>query len=453
MRVTLEEFMTTKESVDAKEVHARKPSSSAAHILQTDRKIPADEPTPQSSIGILGNRSRNTLSMRQNAVMRLQRQYGNAPTVRRIHQARSTKVQRAPRTISFTGENITSSVTTIGAGRTPTQITDGAIGDIVTVLQQFQTNYLTGIDNWQTTMQFSANQETEAHPFEAAFKWAAKKAFDEGIEALGEEIPGLSETIGILSAMKDEFDRADRAQGQVKIRDYITQLRTAFVTSINNQIPKLQQQKQPLANQYAQIAAGSPNNGSASSAGVVVGPGATFLLNLQTAVRNYQNKLRHYSPEVVRQQMSEQFATTGDTVVRGAFEYFVNGTLYLNVSVYHDGDTWQIQSVGDHWTLETNAPEPGQLADNLRISLATNNKKPYQSALNKYVKCTIENEVFGPNDYDNGGYSFTDIDLVSINNTGALLNHNDPNEFNYVWTTLNLKDRVAAVSGLTGSNG
>ena len=399
--------------------------------------------------------ARGSIKQQQQTVMMLQRTMGNAYAARQVQRLRGgDRVQRDPTVIEGDPITITGRVTTLGAGRTPVQEIDNAITDMQSILHQFQTNYLTGIDNWQTTMQFASDQETEAQPIQAALKSAAGLAWDAGIAAVSKEIPGISQTITILTAMKTEFERAEAASGQVQIRDYIVRLRTAFVNSMNNHIPNLQAQRRVLSDEYARISTTDGHDGTATSEGVVVGEGANFLQNLRTTVTQFQTALRSHTPDVVRQHITEGFATTGSSVVRGTMAYFTNGTLYLHCDVYREGNTWRIDSVGSSWTLQTNAPNPGQLADNLRQSLAAQGMKPHQSGLRKQVMCTIENEVeWSTNDYDNGSFSFTDIENVTINNVGALLHGNDPDEFRKAWFDHGLKDRVEAVTGLSGSGG
>ncbi len=394
--------------------------------------------------------------LRRQSVVQMQRTHGNSQTIRHLRQtqARSATAQRVPtQTITFDEPTpVTGRVTSLGAGQNAATTINAAIADSVAIVQQFQASYTAGLQNWSDRMRFPADQETEADPLGAMVTYALGKAWDAGLEAVTAEVPGVSQIIGVLTVLKDEYERADRARGQVDLRNFLTDERTKITTTATGRVAALQNLRVPLSDEYARIASSEPGaSGDASAQGTVTGPGAEYLRNMTSSVARLRAAMQRQTPAIFEQNLSERWAMTGGSVVNTNWAMFSNGTLTLDCTVYRDGDTWEIQSVDDHWTLRSNATNAAQLADNLRLSLAAQGKKPHETGLTKQVNCTIENEIeWGLNDYDTGGYNFEDINSVRVNNVGAVLHSHDRNEFNTAWNQKGLKDRVAAVTGLQG---
>jgi hypothetical protein len=392
------------------------------------------------------------------AIAQMQQLQGNVRTSQFIQGANANSLQRDRQTIEMPEERVYGRVAQIGSGRTPSQETDSAIEDIVTGLQLYQSSFSAAIANWETVMNFASNQEAESHELSAAFGATRKFALSKAIEKLSKAVPvvgpAIDPIVQIATSINDEIERADNARGQVKIRDFIIGHRNRLSESMIRRVTEIRGQRIPLANAY-RLTAASEDDGQTMSneSGTVVGPGAEFLHQLRSCVSAFTEELARVSPEIIQQMLSEEFARAGSLFVRGDYARSENGTLYLDCTVYRDVNAWQIQSVEDHWTLRTNAPQPDRLADSLRISLVgQEGKKPYQSSLKKVVKCTIENESdWALNSYDVGSYAFEDINDVRINNVEALLHRNDPNEFHVAWHEQGLKQRVMQVSGLIGS--
>jgi len=111
-------------------------------------------------------------------------------------------------------------------------------------------------------------------------------------------------------------------------------------------------------------------------------------------------------PHVFQQQITEQFASTGEMVgyvTQGTWRQ--SGTLSINIEAYRekkDGDwQWKVTDIDDHWTLGTSAPKPRRVAQNLMDSLQG---RPIMTSthLPKIINLTVETETPGINDVAEG---------------------------------------------------
>ncbi len=472
-----------KELSNSKESSKSKRSTSTEHLHQTDEQAPLNEPSLQSSLDML-NGPRNTAVMRQQAVMHLQRQYGNASTVRRIQQARSNAVQRdPPQTINITDPTVVTPRTAqIGANTTGTQEIDTQMQNWVTAMGNFWTNYHDGLELFSNRMNWGSDQSAEANYLKAVTSAVGKKLFDMALDkVVGELIPGGGQVVSVIKtgveAAWAEHERSEAAAGRVQIGNFIQSILQNIGPSRQAAQQAIQDHMVDMRNQFQaaitadQAANAPPSGGSGASAaapgaaagtaagptGLIVGAGADFIRGLRTQVSNFQRAVP--APVAFQQQISESFATMNGTGMVGAptsGDMHQNGAMYINVHVYINNGALSMREIDDNWTLRTNSPQAAEAAASLQQSLQGQGKNPWQSNLAKNISFDIETEsgsMFTYNTHLTGSYFFTDpsgVNRPTINTISSGLQGFDDTQYMNVWNNL-VRAAIQGKNSIRGS--
>ena len=299
-------------------------------------------------------------------------------------------------------------------GDTGEQQIDKLIQGMRDDVQDYWDNYTRGLASFETSMAFSSEEEAEPAHLQAALKTVAKKAFDLAIDEAGKKLGGpwgtvISVVKGVAEGWAAESERVAAAAGQVRIRDYITEIRNGISAQQNKMTTALEKGKQPMFAEYHRLAADDLSKGKASEAGVLVGEAAGLVNGLRDGALAFRANIP--SEGKFQQLFSRNFADTpgrSDYVSHGGVP---TGKLYFGVSVYVDptknekNPLWKIKSKDDTWKLVTKAPKPDRVADSLKMSLG--GKKPWEIELEKMVQISVEVEESFSNSYQEGWIVFT----------------------------------------------
>ncbi len=299
-------------------------------------------------------------------------------------------------------------------GDTGEQRIDKVIQDMRDNVQDYWNKFTRGLDSFETSMAFSSEQEAEPAHLQVALKTVAKKAFDLAIDAAGKELGGPWGTIigGVKAVAEDwaaESERADAAAGQVRICDYINEIRNGIGTQQDKMTDALKKGQQPMHAEYHRLAADDLDKGKASEAGVLVGEAAGLVNGLRKAALAFRANIP--SEGKFQQLFTRNFADTpgmSDDISRGGM---ATGKLYFGISVYVDptknekNPPWKVEKSDDAWKLVTKAPKPDRVANSLKKSLG--GKKPWEIELEKMVEIRVEVEESFSNSYQDGWIVFT----------------------------------------------
>ena len=314
---------------------------------------------------------------------------------------------------AFEEEEITVPVATGGTeGDTGPQQIDKLIQAVRDDIQDYWTNYLAGLSSFETSMNFSSEEEAEAKYLKAALKVVAKKAFDLAFDAaiskLGPWGKAVSTAKDVATAFMDEEERAAAAGGGVKIRDYIISIRNNVSKHRGNMLAALDTGKATLQDEYKKLAAGDLSKGKVTEGGALVGDSAGIVNALRAAAKAFHAKIP--SESQFQQLFTRNFADTpgrSDYISHGGVP---TGKIYFGMSIYIDptedpkSPTWKHEGNDDAWKLVTKAPKPDRVADSLKMSLE--GKKPWEADLEKMVKIRIELEESWSNTYMDGWIVF-----------------------------------------------
>jgi hypothetical protein len=369
-------------------------------------------------------------------------------------------VSRAPTTVDFSNEPLTVSgrVTELGgmqgaaASERRVEQIHGQWRDEV---GRFHANWDRGLANFETAMTFSSDQEAKADFLGAAAAGAGKALLNgvisTSLSALGVAGPPGAALSALVNGIKDvgfalytERERAGTAAGEAKISQYIQAARSMISDSHQQMSEELNRHLPALLKEYKSLSAENPDFASGER-GNVVGEAATWMTALTSSSVAFARNL----PELAsfQQQISERFAATPgltDYISQGGRS---SGVLYLDVEVYREpnenGWTWTIHDVGA-WTLATTAPKPANIAASLEQALK--GRPPASSSnLPKNVHIRIETEEWGLNDYSDAYIYFEKPDEPEYRGWDTALSKE-------VWSVAPIRDRVPAVTGMTGSS-
>jgi hypothetical protein len=313
----------------------------------------------------------------------------------------------------FEAEEIVVPVATGGTeGDTGPQQIDKLIQGMRDDIQDYWTNYLAGLSSFETSMNFSSEEEAEAKYLKAALKVVAKKAFDLAFDAaiskLGPWGKAVSTAKDVATAFMDEEERAAAAAGGVKIRDYIISIRNNVSRHRSNMLAALDGGKSTLQAEYKTLSAGDLSQGKVTEGGALVGESAGLVNALRDAAKAFHAKIPNESQ--FQQLFTRNFADTpgrSDYVSHGGVP---TGKIYFGLSIYidptenEDRPTWKHEGNDGTWKLVTKAPKPDRVADSLKMSLE--GKKPWEADLEKMVKIRIELEEPWTNTYMTGWIVF-----------------------------------------------
>lgn len=254
-------------------------------------------------------------------------------------------------------------------------------------------NYAKGLDNFQTKMSFASGQEAEPDHLNTTLKALGKFALDKVLDAAGKK--GGEPFALVVDAAKDvteawleEEERVEKAEGQVKIADYIVAVRNSIAARRKAVMDRVLDAKGPILERYQRIADYDFSKGVASREGVVVGDAAQVILDVTNAVAAFRAAVP--GPQAFQQILTKNFANTpGMTSSRGGRP---SGSVYFSMKLFHEpakGDGgWSVTEKADVWTLVTSAPEPKRVAESLLSSL--DGGRPCDIELPKMVHLQIE---------------------------------------------------------------
>ncbi|HXY44184.1 MAG TPA: hypothetical protein VEH29_08340, partial [Acidimicrobiales bacterium] len=322
----------------------------------------------------------------------------------------------------------------------------------------YWTSYRDGLQNFQTSMEFSSEQEAESHYLTSTLKAAAKVDLDIFLENVAEACPELAIPFKmakeLIAANMEEYERVEKAEGEVKIADFLERTRNGILPLQAKDLDALNTQVRPMQIRYADVVSKS-GEGEDTTSNVVSGPGAQLLQSLESSQKKLRASVERKTPASFQEQFTNSFAVIGPEHVGpiSAGDYR-SGTMYLTCRVYrNESGKYSVQSIDDAWDLKTNAPKPERVAASLDTSLKAQGKEPIDSIFPKVVRATLEIDSghwYSGNDYDDTSYRFTDLDEVAYDGSDAVLHGNDPWEFQAAWDAV-LKERVKAVKKLRGS--
>lgn len=324
--------------------------------------------------------------------------------------------------------------------------------------------YRDALNSFSDTMSFASDEEARPRYFDVALKSVGKILLDELINYATTGMPIIGPVVnGAKSVMTDlynEAQRAEAAQGEARIRDYIVSTRNALTenSGIHRQLLAVMDAARPeLLDQYrASVrrgAAGAPTEAAGQemieaqgTAGHLTGEAATFVRDLKAQVEQF--KARVPSASVFQRRFTEQFADTpGLTapVSQGGLE---GGSLHLDMEVYREqegsGDSaywsYQIEETDASWRLATSAPQASRLAQSLKDTIGGS---VANTTLPKLLHVRLETEVdWGLNDYSHAVIYFRDPGSPDFRGW-------DPNLSRWVWQIPQVQERALSVTDIT----
>jgi hypothetical protein len=362
------------------------------------------------------------------------------------------QVRRAPENVTFPPELVLSLTTS------PAEFIQNQVNLMKESLNLYWTTYRDGLMNFQTSMEFSSEQEAESKYLTTALKAVAKVDLDLFLDGVAEGCPELGIPIKLakelIKSEMEEYERVEKAEGEVKIKEFIERTRNAIGPAQTKTLDALNSQVRPMQVAYSQRAEDVDATGSAN---VVSGPGAELLDHLEKAQKQLRQRVRQKTAAVFQERFSERFAGIGaERVGPVTAGNYMNATMYLECRIFRDErGVYSVKSIDDAWALKTNAPKPERVAASLDDALKGQQppKEPFEANLKKIVRATLEIEsghFYEFNDTDEASYIFTDIDDVSYSSSSAQLHGRSPLEFKVAWDAA-LKEKVKKVAKLKGS--
>ncbi len=319
---------------------------------------------------------------------------------------------------------------------------------------RFWDNYYQGLNNFETGMQFASEQETESRYFDVALKEVAKIIIDEVINKTLKNYPVLnmisSGIKNIAIAWQEESQRIARARGERRIAMYISTIRNEVGQPNGpHQLMLLQvnQARPRLLASFRQAVSQTQIPGQGQN-GVLTGEAAEFIRQLREGIQHFQRAIP--AAAYYTQMFVERFAGSRAWTRRVSHGGRLGGTLYLNMQLYKDGNSWTINSVSSSWVLATTAPSPERLATTLRDALHMQNKKIWQTRLPKMVKMRIEIEEPWLNSYRIANVRF----IRNAQRFEIRSNYGDYGErlFRRAWAIPAVSSRALRVNRLRGSS-
>jgi hypothetical protein len=388
--------------------------------------------------------------MDQRSILSLQRNAGNGATtdfLQRVENGAPLALQREE-AITFAPELVLSLATS------PPEFIQSQVNLMKESLNLYWGNYRDGLLNFQTSMEFSSEQEAESKYLTTALKAVAKVDLDLFLEGLAEGCPELGIPIKmakeLITSEMEEYERVEKAEGEVKIADFLETTRNAVGPQQLKTLDALNKQVRPMQNAYSQLTKDDQGPSNIAS-----GPGAVLLDHLERAQKNLHNSVEKKPAPVFQEYFTEQFAAIGAHLVGPLTAgYYQNATMYLDCRIYRDEKgAYSVKSIDDTWVLKTNAPKPERVAASLDKALKGQAKEPIDASLNKIVRATLEIEsghFYEANDIDDTSYTFTDVEDVSFSGADASLHGRPPSEFRDAWDAV-LKQKVKSIKKMKGS--
>ena len=369
------------------------------------------------------------------------------------HHQSAVPVQRQPAVVNMPPEHVLS----LAPGTSPSSLIQNQVNLMKESIGLYWGNYRDGLLGFQTSMEFSSEQEAQSKYLNTALKAVAKVDLDLFLDGVIEGCPELAIPIKmakeLITSEMEEYERVEKAEGEVKIVAFLDKTRNAIGPTQLKALDALNGQVRPMQVAYSKLASESGDDKGSSS--VVSGPGAELLEHLETAQKRMRTQVATRTAPVFQEQFTESFAAIGASQVGPLTAgNYKNATMYLNCRMYRDEKgTYTVRSIDDSWELKTNAPKPDRVASSLDRALKAQGKEPAEAALMKIVRATLEIESghwYESNDYDDTSYQFTELEDISYGTAAAQLHGHDPREFRDAWDAV-LKEKVRGVKKLIGS--
>lgn len=265
-------------------------------------------------------------------------------------------------------------------------------------------NYLGGISNFETYMQFPPNAEARADYLKASLKFAGEQLLNAAVTQIKDRIPGFDIAVGFVRAMAAEHDRAAQAARRVNIRDYIVGYRTNILqmnTGFKQQIGRLddgiQREFQRRVTTAPADLAQPGRTAEEQPRRAISGPGAEYLNSLHHAVTQWNNNIP--GDMMFLQRILERWVRTreGSVESRGGGDVYMGGRIYLKVIMRKEGNNWSISERPSKGKLA--APEVDRTIDALERVMREQGKTINDLDIKKVLTIEVEDEVFGFNDY------------------------------------------------------
>lgn len=323
--------------------------------------------------------------------------------------------------------------------------------------------YRDGLNSFSDTMSFSSDEEAQPRYFDVALKEVGKVLLDELIDHATSNMPIVGPVVkgakSVLTALYEEAERAESAQGEARIREYIVSTRNAISEEggIHRQLLQIMDNARPaLLGQYrnavSSSAEGAPDDDSRQemidsqgSRGHLTGEAATFIRDLKAQVERFKNSVPGASR--FQRRFTEAFADTPgstDYVSHGGLE---SGSLHLNMKVYRERHgsgsdaywSYRVEDTDSSWQLATSAPQASRLAQSLMDTLGGSVSN---TALPKYLHVRVETEVWGLNEYDRAVIYFQDPSNPDYRGWDANLSR-------WVWSIPQVQQNALAVTRIS----
>lgn len=363
-----------------------------------------------------------------------------------VHQAKA-QVE----TINMEPEHILS----IGEGITPAGYIQNQVNLLKEAIHMYWGRYRDGLANFETAMVFSSEDEAQSHYLNSALKALAKVDLDLFLEGLADGCEELAVPIKmakeLITAELEEHERVEKAEGEVKISEFIQHTRTQVGQFEMNDAQHLDDLGKNVQIEYQKVAADSGGQSS-----VISGDGAVMLEHFEASAKRFKRSVEAKTTAIFQEQFTEAFAKTGARLVgpvtAGIHE---NATLYLDCRAHFSDGKWELTDIDDSWVLMTNAPKPDRVVSGLKSSLKEQNRKIVDSPLRKVVKATLDIDSghwYESDSYDDVYIKFTDINDVDYETSDVSLHGNNPKEATDAWNAV-IKAKVAATEEVHGKNG
>lgn len=281
-------------------------------------------------------------------------------------------------------------------------------------------------------MSFAADEEASASGANAAFTFVRKALINhylgKALNPLVQMVPAVGQLTGLAEALLAESARAQKAAGEVKIRNYLVDLSTSWNEKIDKLSKGLDGLGDSIEKQYSNIA--KPLGGedelrtiSLTKDGrtVITGPGAEFLSKLKKQATNARQSQPAagdlFRQMVVRYAKSNEGAIVG----LGGGEVKQSGKIYLSGRIYLNGNSISLYppSVG-----RLLAPSAAKTASAFNRIMSSQGWSIHNLPLEKIMEVKIENETSWSNDYYTAHFNWTTPTSLERSSIIASL-HND----------------------------
>jgi hypothetical protein len=216
-------------------------------------------------------------------------------------------IQRAPaQSLTFEPVEITGNVATLGAqGEDAKDFIGHQVNRFRDNWLALNNNYMGGLDSFAEDFLFASTAEAEPKYAEVAFKYAFKKIMGAVFKKLGGEegpIPGVGEvyelTVGLMEELEKEHERVEKAELQVKARDYVKRYRDSMSAKFTTTMQGMEARKTGVLHEYNAVLKDAPPESRAKDLAKphtspedqvrVAGPAAEYLNTLKATVDAFQ---------------------------------------------------------------------------------------------------------------------------------------------------------------------